>query len=157
MNNILKNDLEIVPFGNGWLYCPVIEGTPYVALLPIIEMLGLDAKTVHECTAKHNIFYKKFGAVQIRHTNNNMVKRITFQGYEKSFEFLVSNTAAKEEYTYKFGYHNFMVLPITSIVTWLNGICEPMIAKKHRKILNKLIKEAYSEMFKHFYNVKRVK
>ena len=54
----MKKQTEIITYRETEIYCPVINGVPYVAIKPVCEALGIDRKSQQKKISDHPILKK---------------------------------------------------------------------------------------------------
>ena len=93
----MKNNLEIIPFQGKQLFCPVIDGEPYVIVNAIIFYIGLNYDSAIVNLKNHDRLGKRLAEIQIKKSkkgkNQHAIWHVSLTKNGQNDEILVENHA----------------------------------------------------------------
>jgi len=146
--------LEIIPFNSNNIFCPVINGEPYVILNSIIEEIGLSYKAARE-NLNNGRFSKYMATLSIKlgdkSENQSTERWIVFEKNGEKQEFFDRIDTQWVPILKEIKGYNYAVLPVRKLPAWLYSLDISKVKEEVRPVLEKFQDECDDILFNHFF------
>jgi hypothetical protein len=152
---ISKNTLETVQFGVDLLFCPIIDGVPFVVLNGIISSIGLNYNTAIDNVKAHSRFGKHTIQIQIgkpeKNKNRHAVRRVSLEKNDQKEVYFIENTPEWGVFIEQIRGYKYTLLPIHKVAGWLYSIQLGKVKPEIQPRLEKYQDECDDVLFQHFF------
>ena len=148
----MEQSLEIINFHEDKLYCPVIDGEPYVIVSLIIQTLCLNYKSAINNLKYHPRLGKRLIELKIQNDKiQSTVRWISFKKNGQNEGFLAEKDSEWEYLREEIKGYKYTLLPVRKISGWLYGISLNKVNPEIREKLEQYQEECDDVLFDHFF------